>query len=199
MKRRVVGILVVGSLALVLWILPQGAAHAKGTCYDQNKQPIPCPKSNYLLTQQAKANISPSKTPPPATDTPTTTATSTSSPTATNTPEPTEAAVPVAQAAGPTPVVEARPAPGGPTASPAANGLPSYAWLLAGAGLLLLVLIGLVRPASRIQARGVKPDLGGTAGNEAGQEGYVYPSLHTHSHDKVHEEVDTRPERHEPQ
>ncbi len=200
MKLRVIEIFAVGSLAFVLGVLPQGAVQAKGTCYDQYKQPIPCPKSNYQLTQQANAKLGPSQTPVPETETPTATATDTPSPTptATATAEPTQAAALVAQPVSLTPLVATPPAPNRPTASNIPEGLPWYAWLLGGAGLLFLAVVGLVRPALLTQADRVKPDLKDTADNTASQDGYVYTSLHSQSHDKAREDISTRPEDHTP-
>lgn len=96
MKNKTITLFVMASLGLALAFLPQQAVHAK-TCYDSNKERIPCPKSGYVLTQEAKKNIAPTATDAP-TDTPTNTPTPTdtptdtptSSPTPTDTPEPTK-------------------------------------------------------------------------------------------------------------
>jgi hypothetical protein len=94
LKIRLLGLVLISCLALTLAILPQNAALAK-TCYDASKEPIPCPKSGQMLTQQARKNIPPSETPVPPTQTlvPTATYTPTSAPTftpgPTDTPEPT--------------------------------------------------------------------------------------------------------------
>jgi hypothetical protein len=91
MKNRSMGLAVISSLLLLLVFLPQYTAQAR-KCYDSTtKQQVPCPKSDQVLTQEARKNIPPSHTPVPATDTPLPTATNTptSTPSPTNTPTPT--------------------------------------------------------------------------------------------------------------
>ena len=199
MKNRAIALVLVGGLAIALGLLPQNAAQAKGTCYDQYKQPIPCPKSNYQLTQQAKPNISPSQTPVPATDTPTVTPTGTSSPTPTDTPIPTQAAALIAPPAAPslTVATAATPLPAPPRAG---NGVPLFAWLLGGVGLLAGVWMGIVRPTIRRRFIGLRPDLlDMTANADSEQDDYPLPGLHSHNHARIHEEITTRPEGHDPE
>jgi hypothetical protein len=96
MKNRSMGLAVISSLVLLLVFLPQYAAQAR-KCYDSTtKQEIPCPKSDQVLTQEARKNIPPSYTPVPATDTPLPTATNTPTSTLTSTPSPTNTPTPTA-------------------------------------------------------------------------------------------------------
>jgi hypothetical protein len=100
----------ISALALLLAIafVPQQTAHAE-KCYDADKQPIPCPKSDYALTQEALKSNLPSQTPvpPSATAVPATlTLTHTPIPptptsTETETPEPVQAAAAVIPPAAP--------------------------------------------------------------------------------------------------
>ncbi len=89
MRSHTIFLLVISGLVFMLAFVPQQKAQAK-TCYDQSKQPIPCPKSNYLQTQQAAKqaanSISSTDTPIPPTET--------LSPTLTNTPLPTPTSTP---------------------------------------------------------------------------------------------------------
>src|SRR5512135_3213732 len=119
MKLHKVHLAFMGVLLLAFAFVPQQPAQAK-TCYDQNKEPIPCPKSGYVLTQEAKNLNAASVQLVPATDTPTAT------PTETPLPPPTQQAqvlaVAVATAVCPSvpAAVPANPVPppsGGPNAS----------------------------------------------------------------------------------
>ncbi len=104
------------SAVLAAWLLPTGTASAK-ICYDASKNIIPCPKSDYELTQEALKSAGLSATPVPdtatftavpstATNTPVP-ATSTNTPTATSTETstPTAAAAAASIAATVTPMV----------------------------------------------------------------------------------------------
>jgi hypothetical protein len=104
LQRWTTRLAVIGAVALV-WLQPQ-AAHAE-TCYDAAKNVVPCPKSGYVLTQEALKAAGPSATPVPDTATwtpipPTATYTSTPvPPTATSTE--TQTPVPAVAAAIPPP------------------------------------------------------------------------------------------------
>jgi hypothetical protein len=146
LRRVFAGLLIVVVVAFIVAVLPQRAAQAK-TCYDSSKQPIPCPKSNYLLTQearkQAELNATPvphtatfTPVPPTSTNTPLPTSTLTSTPTDTST----NTATPVA------PPLAAPPASDSPTHT--TGGFP-LSWVVI-VGLIvaaLAVLIGLLLPA----------------------------------------------------
>jgi hypothetical protein len=108
-KNRAIGYIFFVSLALTLAALPQQKAQAK-TCYDSGKPPqeIPCTKSNYIMTQQARKNIPPSPTPVPETDTPVPTATDTPTNTPTITPSPTNTTSPTATQLAAPPIVPAK-------------------------------------------------------------------------------------------
>ncbi len=149
LRRVFAGLLIVVVVAFIAAVLPQRAVQAK-TCYDSNKQPIPCPKSNYLLTRQAVKQaglgataVSDTATFTPVPPTPTNTPLPTSTLTATPTDTSTNTTTPVA------PPLAAPPAPDAPTPTP--SGFP-WPWvvLVGLVGLVvaaLAVLIGLLLPA----------------------------------------------------
>jgi hypothetical protein len=89
MRSHTIFLLVISGLMFMLAFVPQQKAQAK-TCYDQAQKTIPCPKSNYLQTQQAAKqaanSISSTDTPIPPTETPSHTLTNTPFPTPTSTP-----------------------------------------------------------------------------------------------------------------
>jgi outer membrane biosynthesis protein TonB len=126
MNTRIIAILGSVGLALVMAVHPQQNAEAK-KCYDQNKEQIPCPKSDYLLKQQSQQDATATESPTP-TDTP--------KPTATKTPTPTPTDTPKAQ---PPPAVEAPPAAAAPAAGASAAIPPTNT---AGTAFLLIVLGG---------------------------------------------------------
>ena len=170
MKTRTIAILGSVALALVMAVQPQQNAEAK-KCYDQNKEEIPCPKSDYLLKQQAQQDATATDSPTP-TDTPEPTATDTPKPTATNTPQ--------AQSALGAPPANPGPADGaaGGSAAPAPptqpTGFAFLPWLFVGGAFLLTgVLIGMLLPyISRALTGGLRGSStdgsGGGAGNPAG-------------------------------
>jgi hypothetical protein len=89
MKKRAIELIVFSCITIALVLLPQHTAQAR-ICYDSSKQPIPCPKSDYLLKQQAMTDVPPTQTLQPPTKTPE------PSPTLTPTSVPTNTAIPTA-------------------------------------------------------------------------------------------------------
>ncbi len=186
-------------LMLGFALLPQNEAQAK-TCYDSSKNPIPCPQSNYVMTQQAKKAAGPSSTPVPPTDTPT----QTPSPTPTNTPLPPASDTPQATALVVQPAASAFPNPPaggapGPVTTPPGNALGSllFPWIMGGAGFLAGILVGLLIPAVLKQFGRAKPQTNATIYGDALVKDYTYPELNSKDHDKLEEKVSDRPEKHE--
>ncbi len=143
MKSRLIVFVAFVGLALALAFFPQHRAQAK-TCYDESKNVIPCPQSNYKQTQQAKKAEGPSATPVPPTDTPTSTPTDTPVPTATNTPTPQQSSALVAASACPSPAAAVANSSGQTPPPSPAGGFSFWPLLLGGGGLLSGILIGLL-------------------------------------------------------
>ncbi len=132
------------SAVLLVLLNPIQDASAK-TCYDSAKNPIPCEKSDYRLTQDA-AKLIPSSTAIPQIPTfilAAATATDTPVPaTATDTPVPATETASATSTATPTTAIAVPPAPPPPAASvpaPPLGGLPFF--LIASAGILSIVLV----------------------------------------------------------
>ena len=163
--------------------MQQQRAEAK-TCYDQNKQPIPCPKSNYIETQQAAKqatnSISSTNTPIPPTETPPITPTNTSLPTSTDPPLPTQTIPPAQQSVQAVQVVCPSPAaavtnnpginpPGG------GNAFIYSLWLFSGGGLMGGILIGLLVPAVLKRSIGRERITNGDSNQGDSDSNYSYP------------------------
>jgi hypothetical protein len=139
------------SVSVALAFVPHQLAYAK-TCYDASKQPIPCPKSDYQLTQRAKAaNPSPTRTLVPPTNTPTPTPSATPVPTPTDSPQAPQSSALVSQPASPGSAAAlagaSRSTPPGETQNPL-----FFPLLLGGGGLLGVLLIGLLIRAQAVGA-----------------------------------------------
>jgi hypothetical protein len=198
MKSQTILILAFLGLLLGLALLPQHGAQAK-TCYDSSKNPIPCPLSNYLMTQQAKKAADLAATPVPHTVTPT----QAPPPTPTDTPIPPASDTLQASALVAQPVPSACPNPAagvasGPGIAPSGKPIGSslFPWILGGGGLLGGILIGLLVPAVLKQFAGLRSDTKVTIYEDALIDEYTYPELSLKDHDRLKEQITDRPEKH---
>jgi len=151
------------------------------------------------MTQQAKKAAGPSSTRVPPTNTPT----QTPPPTPTNTPVPPATDTPQATAlvVQPAPAFPNPPAGGapGPSTTPPGNPIGSllFPWIMAGAGFLGGILVGLLVPAVLKQFARGKTASNATIYGDALVKDYTYPELNMHDHDKLEEKVSDRPEKHD--
>ena len=200
MKSQTILIIAILGLIFGLALLPQHAAQAK-TCYDSSKNPIPCPLSNYLMTQQAKKAADLAATPVPHTATPT----QVPPPTPTDTPVPPASDTPQTSALVAQPVPSACPNPAagvasGPGIAPSGKPIGSslFPWILGGGGLLGGILIGLLVPAVLKQFAGLRSDAKEKTYDDALVDDYTYPELNMKDHDRLEEQVTTRHEKDTP-
>lgn len=208
MRSPTIFLFVIISLVFMLTFVPQQAAQAK-TCYDQNKQPFPCPKSNYLQTQQAAKqaanSISSTDTPIPPTETSLATLTNTPLPTFTNAPLPTptntppvQQAAPVVQAVCPSPAASPANSPG-ITPPGSANALTLSPWLLSGGGMLGGILIGLLVPTVLKRSIGRERITDAVSNQGNGESNYIGPDLNSKNAGRAQETIEDRPEKDEVQ